>query len=203
MSHAPSEAAPQVVVRADKYFVCSACGVLVEIPPEVVGQLVLAAAPLPQDPEAKETPSQEEPATATAPPVPGSTDAKQVSPLRPKLPQRPKRPNYVGETIDGLQVPSGQQLDRALQWVSFHLRVLDRQKVEINRLKKLLKQQSAGIASTDTMQASRQHPKTPMHHSGVPCSRPRGHNDPQQPTHAHKDVSIALNKHDENKRGPP
>ncbi|MFN3152191.1 hypothetical protein [Bremerella sp.] len=203
MSHAHAEAAPQVVVRADKYFVCSACGVLVEIPPEVVGQLVLAAPPAPQDAKVKEASPRKEPVTATASPMPGKPVATQVAPPRPRRPQRPKRPAFVGEKIDGLQVPSGQQLDRALKWVSFHLRVLDRQNSEINRLKKLLKQRSAGMVSADTKQASQQHPNTPMHHSGVPCPRPRGHDDPHQPPHAHEDVSMAPEKHTTIERGPP
>ena len=203
MSHAQAESAPQVVVRADKYFICSACGVLVEIPPEVVGQLVLAASPASQDAKVKEAAPRKEPVTATDSPMSGKAVATQVAPPRPRRPQRPKRLAFVGETIDGLQVPSGQQLDRALKWVSFHLRVLDRQNSEINRLKKLLKQRSAGIASTDTKQASRQHPNTPMHYSGASCPRPRGHDDPHQPPHAHEDVSMAPEKHTKIERGPP
>ncbi len=38
----PPGAAPQVVVRAGKTYVCTACGTLVEIPAEFVGQFVLA-----------------------------------------------------------------------------------------------------------------------------------------------------------------
>lgn len=61
------------------------------------------------------------------------------SPSRPQRPKSPRRNTFVGSIIDGLRVPSGAELDRALAWVSFHLKVLDRQGEEIQRLKKQLK----------------------------------------------------------------
>ncbi|MFN3150172.1 hypothetical protein [Bremerella sp.] len=137
---------PQVVVRAGKTFLCSSCGTLVEVPPEVVGQLVIAVEPTTQQEPNQEPPAQEQPPQTQSlqTQTPQKTHAqKQHSPQRPsprpKRPRQPQRESFVGQTIDGLQVPSAQQLDRALKWVSFHLRVLDRQGSEINRLRKLLK----------------------------------------------------------------
>lgn len=151
-----TERKPQVVVRADKYFVCSACGVLVEVPADVVGQLVIAVDPSPQESQVNQSPAQEEPsllepAEEARASLTKSTQAVTVEPspspslpqshrlLRPKRPKRPKGECFTGELIDGLRVPTANELDRALVWVSFHLKVLDRQGSEINRLKKLLK----------------------------------------------------------------
>lgn len=175
---------PQVVVRADKYYVCSSCGTLVEIPAEVVGQLVLAASE-----------TEEVPPTVVSP----QPEPKPKEPPRPKRPKQPTTVSFVGETIDGLRVPSAKELDRALNWVSFHLRVLDQQGSELKRLEKLLKQRAP---------------------SGVSCPRPRGHAKAvksQQTTttsrdahqkHAHEDVGMAPDSHgaqrgNENERGPP
>ncbi|QDU75774.1 hypothetical protein Pan97_28160 [Bremerella volcania] len=126
------ERKPQVVVRAGKTYVCSSCGTLVEIPADVVGQLVIAVDPSQSDETVEPSPVSEKPSRAT--PI-----AK--APPRPKRPQPPKRVSFTGETIDGLRVPSSQQLDRAFSWVTFHLKVLDRQGSEIKRLKNLLRQQ--------------------------------------------------------------
>lgn len=126
----PSERQPQVVVRAGKTFLCTACGTLVEVPAEVVGQLVLAVGPPAPEETVDNSPPKREPVAAEPSPKP--------QPQR-KRPPQPKRPTLVGEKIDGLIVPSGKQLDRALAWVSFHLRVLDRQGSEIKRLQKLRK----------------------------------------------------------------
>ena len=159
-----TENAPQVVVRAGKTFVCSACGTLVEIPAEVVGQLVLAVNPSPQPspdspsgspPDNKPAPKEASQPTASTSPDSSAVasdrpacsrtyDAPQAQQTlrapRPRRPKQPFRESFVGQTIDGLTVPSAGELDRALKWVSFHLRVLDRQGSEIKRLKKLLKQ---------------------------------------------------------------
>ena len=181
---------PQVVVRADKYYLCSACGTLVEIPPEVVGQLVLVAGETTEAPTAAETPCVE-----TSP----SPKLQAQSPPRPKRPKQPARVSFVGETIDGLRVPSAKQLDRALNWVSFHLRVLDRQGSELKRLEKKVKQRAP---------------------SEVPSPHPRGHAkevDAQQPTdsshgayqqHGHERVGMASESHKPQRRaakerGPP
>lgn len=115
-------------VRAGKRFVCGACGTLVEIPDDAVGQLVSAIEPAPQ----KTSESKSRPAS-----VPSATKASpEITPQpKPKLPL--PRKTFVGKVIDGLRVPSGVQLDRALAWVAFHLKVLDRQGAEKKRLQKL------------------------------------------------------------------
>ncbi|MFN3152525.1 hypothetical protein [Bremerella sp.] len=166
-----TECQPQVVVRAGKHYVCSACGTLVEIPAEVVGQLVIAVDPAPQSKSPRQADSRkEDPQTENAQPgkpqvaaapsrrpiasLPSSggdgrgTSAshstqttRRLKPARPRHPKRPPRENFAGQTIDGLIVPTGAKLDRALAWVSFHLRVLDRQGTEFDRLRKLLKKQ--------------------------------------------------------------
>ncbi|MFN3153206.1 hypothetical protein [Bremerella sp.] len=196
---------PQVVVRAGKYYVCSACGTMVELPDEVVGQLVLAAAPT-QEPAAQKSPAaasqasdrpsakvdRRTPATTTTPPV--KSTLRSGAPLRPRRPQAPRRESFVNMTIDGLRVPSAQQLDRALAWVSFHLRVLDRQGSEIKRLKKLLKEQS-------TDQVPRPSPLGREKTDCVPESHAPG--DHQPPRHAHEDVSMAPKLRNKTERGPP
>ncbi|MFN3153368.1 hypothetical protein [Bremerella sp.] len=237
-----NEHAPQVVVRAGKTFVCSACGTLVEIPKEVVGQLVLAAAPASSEEQGRGEATEVAPSPTDSsqhqPPIdeatgvpcsrprghakevtpkesarsaPGAKQrhahadvemapvSKQPRPTRPKRPRSPARECFVGQTIDGLTVPSARQLDRALAWVSFHLRILDRQGSEIQRLRKLLKQRS---------------------NSGVPCPRPRGPasevpvHDPVKPAgnpnpkHAQEDLGVApesdcKRERNANERGPP
>ncbi|MFN3149236.1 hypothetical protein [Bremerella sp.] len=206
----------QVVVRADKYFLCSSCGTLVEIPAEVVGQLVLANHPsLPSEPAAGASdcqeatprePSQAQPVPSPAVQLPKQTNSVAVQaspsstrprrdrPPRPKRPQPPRRESLLGQTIDGLTVPSGEQLDRALAWVSFHLRVLDRQNSEITRLTKLLKERPT---------------------TEIPCSSILGNEkeDTQQASdvcggdpllkQAQADLGVAPDVDQENERGPP
>jgi len=174
------ENAPQVVVRAGKHYVCSACGTLVEIPAEVVGQMVLMPQ---QDSSAEEvSPPEMDGESSAAQPSQGFGDSstttapskrtrshnarpKSISqPSRPALPKRPKRPSAVlcvGQSIDGLIVPSAQQLGRALAWVSFHLKVLDRQGSELKHLKKAQKQRCRG-----ERQATEKHP--PPKHAHAP-----------------------------------
>lgn len=165
------ERQPQVVVRAGKHYVCSACGTWVEIPADVVGQLVIAVDPAPQPAEpSQDKPPQEDAKQAVVPPESSQTPAsepqpkssgisrssddghtassssvtptaQQPKPARPRQPKIPPRESYAGQTIDGLIVPTAGQLDRALNWVTFHLTVLDRQGAECNRLRKLLKKQ--------------------------------------------------------------
>ncbi|QDU73113.1 hypothetical protein Pan97_00800 [Bremerella volcania] len=157
------DVAPRVVVRAEKYYLCTACGTLVEIPADVVGQLVLLAPTSKPTPPSNPTPSsqqlppteeeQEKPpgfAAAARPaarfhptrrtnpqPVARPKDSR---PPQPKRPRTPQQPQWAGVVIDGLPTPSGRQLDNALKWATFHLQVLDRQESEIKRLKKLLTQ---------------------------------------------------------------
>ncbi|WDI42399.1 hypothetical protein [Bremerella sp. P1] len=157
--------APGVVVRAGKTYLCSACGTLVEVPADVVGQLVIAVNHSPPDEPPTPEPSPPEPPAASAltndtegSAVPASTITqaarskapspsavvrpKTPCPARPRRPKQPRRNAFAGQTIDGLQVPTAKELDRALAWVSFHLKVLDRQHAELKRLKKLLQERS-------------------------------------------------------------
>ncbi|QDU73781.1 hypothetical protein Pan97_07810 [Bremerella volcania] len=193
-----NESKPQVVVRAGKYFVCSACGTMVEVPADVVGQLVIAVDPAAQEEEVDTSPPQNQSRTEKPTPnkpVPTSTPspstARQTSqPPRPKQPRHHSHQGFTSKIIDGLAVPSAGQLDRAMAWVSFHLKVLDRQGSEIKRLKKLLKQ----------------HPT-----SRVPCPSPRGHAHAETKQERagcmrheiQKDVSMAPTTDHVKERGPP
>ncbi|QDU77651.1 hypothetical protein Pan97_47230 [Bremerella volcania] len=186
---------PQVVVRAGKHYVCSSCGTMVEIPADVVGQLVIAIDPAPKVEEPQQQPST--PVSKNADVSIGNSDDAAVerrstlfAPAKP-VAKRPKQKRFVGEMIDGLKVPSAGRLDRALAWVTFHLKVLDRQGSEIKRLKKLLKKES------------------------VPCPRPHGHAmkvaghesrrpcRQEQASHAHEDVGMSPNTDPAKERGPP
>jgi len=193
-----TESKPQVVVRAGKYFICTACRTLVEIPPDVVDQLVttqhteptapVAASPVPA--AALEEPQKQPTAPADSRPqvITPTSSSPKTSPRAP----RPKRHKFRGEIIDGLRVPSSRQLDRALGWVTFHLKVLDRHGSELNHLQKRRQKHNM---------------------SGVPCPRPREHaeakyNTPTTSTiesarHAHEDVSMAPRQDPPTDRGPP
>lgn len=159
---------PQIVVRAGKHYVCSSCGVLVEIPADVVGQLVLVVDHTSQEEPVDPTPSEsatfaplaedsspdplEGPAVASSQAAPANDKLAVETPrqassqttraARPGRPKQPQRNAFAGTMIDGLKVPTAAELDRALNWVSFHLKVLDRQGSEIKRLRKLLKKQN-------------------------------------------------------------
>ncbi|MEW4565396.1 hypothetical protein AB1K70_22915 [Bremerella sp. JC770] len=184
------ENAPQVVVRAGKTFLCSACGTLVEVPPDVIGQLVVVPNPSPQAEPAQPRPTPAKPSSSK----PAMTKRSPASPPRPRHPKRPERPDLTGTTIEGLHVPSGGQLHRALAWVSFHLKVLDRQGSELQHVQKSFKRRTK---------------------HRVPCSRPRGHASPKKPqqppsvgpssapSQPHPDKPIAPGPDPTNKRGPP
>ncbi|WP_144975844.1 hypothetical protein [Bremerella volcania] len=201
------ENAPQVVVRAGKTFVCSACGTLVEVPADVVGQLVIAVGPSPQDTTGGESFAREEepipknPAHRKPQPQPVLTreprsSSQEPLPDRPKSLKRPQADAFTSQIIDGLRVPSANQLDRALAWVTFHLKVLDRQGSELKRLQKLLKQQPA------PRPRPHQHAKWEGVHQQGDCA---SHT---LPAHAHEDVSMrpAQRPNGSNpakERGPP
>ncbi|QDU73637.1 hypothetical protein Pan97_06350 [Bremerella volcania] len=166
-----TERRSQVVVRAGRHYVCSACGTWVEIPADVVGQWVIAvdSSPQPDQPSQGDPPQEDaekEGASVDKPQVPANTPrwasswvspnggggratsascfapiTQRPKPARPRRPKTPLRDSYTGQTIDGLIVPAAAKLDRALSWVTFHLTVLDRQGTEFNRLRKLLKKQ--------------------------------------------------------------
>ncbi|WDI40258.1 hypothetical protein [Bremerella sp. P1] len=204
---------PEVVVRAGKTYVCSSCGTLVEIPADVVGQLVNAVDPMPQEvcvgePSAEEPPAHAEPVSKVSThhepqpqpvlieePAPRST-LQGARPARPKRPRQPKRDAFTNTIIDGLRVPSAKELDRALTWVSFHLKVLDRQGSEITRLKKLLKKQS-------TAQVSR--PSLPGRVKEVIRQEPTVPGIGETQKHAQADLGVAPASCQDipNKRGPP
>ncbi|WDI43116.1 hypothetical protein [Bremerella sp. P1] len=185
------ENVPQVVVRAGKTFLCSSCGTLVEVPADVVGQLVVAVGHSPQDSSEGAPVVQQERAVDD---TPERSTGQKSRPARPARPKQPTRDSFTGQTIDGLRVPSSQELDRALAWVSFHLKVLDRQGSEIKRLKKLLKQQptaqvpcprSAGHAKKVTLQETHEFPGQRLQE------------------HAQADQGMAANRDNQHKRGPP
>lgn len=141
------ENTPQIVVRAGKHYICSVCGTLVEIPADVVGQLVIAVDPAPQD--LSDSPPADQPKPVPQQPTgdedssksPPATSNKRTMPPRPSRPKQPRRKSFNGQMIDGLRVPSAEELDRAFAWVTFHLTVLDRQGTEVKRLQKLLRKQ--------------------------------------------------------------
>ncbi len=167
------EDAPQVVVRAGKTYVCTACGTLVEIPADVVDQYVLVPPETsPGQPTTNEAPSEDKPSEAatleeanatsnastpthrssagrqhksisTAAPSKrtgsANTQTNQSRPPRLKRPKHPAAGRYAGRLIDGLTVPTAAQLDRAVAWVCYQLKVLDQQATEIKRLKRQLK----------------------------------------------------------------
>ncbi|MEW4561219.1 hypothetical protein AB1K70_01765 [Bremerella sp. JC770] len=136
---------PQVVVRAGKTYLCSACGTLVEVPAEVVGQLVRVVACSPNGASEENLPPAETPSqTHVTPSTPSPTAAspKKCS-KRPRC-RQPSQPIAAKHPIiDGLCLPTAQQLNGALAWVSFHLKVLDRQGSELQQLKKRLKRRPA------------------------------------------------------------
>ncbi|MEW4565748.1 hypothetical protein AB1K70_24720 [Bremerella sp. JC770] len=187
-----TESKPQVVVRAGKYFICTACRTLVEVPPDVVGQLVTTAHTEPTAPVAPAAPEEPRP----QPTAPEDSRPKVLTPApssgktSPRAPRQKKR--FRGEIIDGLRVPSSRQLDRALGWVTFQLKVLDRQGSELHHLQK-------------------RHQKRVSQQ--VPSPRPRGHAEAEHnaPTtsnkesvrHAHEDVSMAPKQDPPQDRGPP
>lgn len=98
-------------------------------------------------------------------------------PARPRRPQQPAPMAYVGQTIDGLIVPSAEQLQRAQAWITFHQKVLKRQEQELRQLTKLVKKR-----------------QSPGQHAPQPQAAAR---------HAHADVSMAPTLDNTHERGPP
>ncbi|QDU76490.1 hypothetical protein Pan97_35400 [Bremerella volcania] len=187
------ESGPQVVVRAGKTFVCSACGTLVEVLADVVGQMVLAVDPSPQDEPVETEPAGKVPAKAKTRP----SRPKKISPARPSRPKRPEQPervSLVGEIIDGLQVPTAKKLDRALAWVSFHLKVLDRQGSEIKRLQKLLKQRSMDRVPRPSPLGRAKEVAVEVSIGTIAGTKPR---------HAQADLGAAPTVGNTKERGPP
>ncbi len=194
-----TENAPQVVVRAGKTFVCTACGTLVEIPADVVDQFEIPASTTsnkPQEkPQAKSPPPSDPPKTSspkTSSPMPASSNkpASTRPPLTPQTPhQRSGRPirqrvRLAGKIIDGLRVPSASQLDRAFSWVTYQLKVVDRQDSEIKRLKKLLKANAKFASSC---------PRPRDHENSNEDTNSAGSESRAKPTHAHALVRVSDN----------
>ncbi|WDI41362.1 hypothetical protein [Bremerella sp. P1] len=179
-----TERKPQVVVRAGKTFLCSSCGTLVEVPADVVGQLVVAVDSSPQEAPAEPSVADEQPPQVEPDPTvtPAKSSSCKDSPRpshapkhRPQRPSAPKKSHLIGEMIDGLKVPSAKQLDRALAWVSFHLKVLDRQGTEKNRLRKLLKKQKQRLVlRTTDIHETRPRCAKKRAESNAPAARARG-----------------------------
>ncbi len=194
---------PQVIVRGGKTYVCSACGTLVEIPADIAEQFVLVKPSAAENEKPKEPPqppehsrssdSPKQPTSATSSNRSLTSLASGPPPRRQTPLNRPPRPNFIGKTIDGLRVPSAHQLDRAVNWVSYQLKILDRQHTEVHRLAKLLKQQQKKTTAS--------------------CRKPRPDSAPARPVkkypkHAHEDVSMAPQSSFDHadvahKRGPP
>ncbi len=167
------ENAPQVVVRAGKHYVCSACGTFVEIPADVVGQFVFATDEAStEEPETLAQPRRdaetlkpttenscsESSAAADVIAEPSEPSDTKRLPQREREAKRLRRSSLQVQTIDGLRVPSGKQLDRAFKWVAFDLTTLDRKQGEVSRLRKLLKKrrrQQAAAPATIHVHANR------------------------------------------------
>jgi len=171
---------PQVVVRAGKTYVCSACGTLVEIPAEFVGQIMMA----PECSEERELPNNEHAPAELSPkkPAGGYASLAKDSPRRSLSPKdRPAR-----ERIDGLIVPTTAEMERLLNWIDYRLKRLSG-----------LKQWEQQLTRQKTARMPRRHPRRPA--KRVPLRRPIG----TLHKHAHEDVSMAPEFAPAKERGPP
>jgi len=215
------ESASQVVVRAGKAWVCSACGVMVQLPDDVVGQMVI----VPEE-SGRQTPVGETPAaqgdSAQRPsdlgvPHAGEADERgddlvedascrpqgrggpfeeasrrtEAPPIRPPRPRRPTRPGQTTlghERIDGLVVPTTQEMERLLAWVDYRLKRLD----GLQRLERELVRQK--VEQAPSSHAEVQQAVSIMTGSAA-NQTPSGH--------AHEDVSMAPDSNASQERGPP
>jgi len=188
---------PQVVVRAGKTFVCSACGTLVEIPEEYVGRLVVPPQARPdQPPHADARP--EEASTTVDPTSCASTDrtkhevASSNQPPRSKTSTRATRVRRIRpadpsrERIDGLIVPTPRELHRVLAWIEYRLHRLE-----------VLKQLEKQFTSPSPPGAPTRRPRRPR--KRVPLRQPIT----TLEKHAHADVGMAPSAHSKKERGPP
>ncbi|WP_207398779.1 hypothetical protein, partial [Bremerella alba] len=124
--------------------------------------------------------------------------------------------------IDGIRVPSAQEMDRALAWVSFHLKLLGLQGGEVRRLRKRLKKhgQAERLAPRTThVRGHRPSNTKKARVQRVPrlCLREYAKTSlavnrasqtaSESQSHAHEDVSIAPEKRPQSspatERGPP
>jgi len=114
------ERTPQVVVRAGKHFLCSACGKLVEVPAEVVGMLGVVPEPAgppadSQDPVVQKQNDQSEVPSA----VSASAEPADRAHARPSQASESSR-----QRVDGLMVPTPREMHRLLAWIDHRLRRL-------------------------------------------------------------------------------
>jgi len=131
-----SESVPQVVVRAGKTWICSACGVLVEVPADVVGQLVVVPEQAAPEEPAQASPAHEspthEPPEPTPPAVSAETEPAPRALARPSQAIDPSR-----QRVDGLTVPTPREMHRLLAWIDYRLRRLKDLQGEENALTRL------------------------------------------------------------------
>jgi len=170
------ESTPRIVVRAGKHYVCSACGTWVQLPDDVVGQLVIAADSVEPAEPAAESPAKEEPSLPEAP--------------KPSCRKSPPRIDTGRETIDGLIVPTTEEMQRLLKWIEYRLHRLD----ALKRLERQL-----------TRQKSSKMPGRPARRQAnkVPLRRAVCDTKPTQRSQAHADVGMAPSSDVTHQRGPP
>jgi len=208
-----TESTPQVIVRAGKHYVCSACGVLVELPADVVGQIVVPyqAAEVPDAPV--ENAADEEPPTEGSNQTEAEVANEEASNGRsPEL----ARVSFQSERIDGLVVPSTQEMERLLAWINYRLKRLGILKqVEKRLTPSNAKRSRQGSAPATTRRVEEGGNCAKVKPQRVPCPRPRGHANKvplvrlravadhanRRPTDA--DNGIASRMYDAKERGPP
>jgi len=185
---------PQVVVRAGKVYACAACGTLVEIPADVVGQLVGAVEPS-EDPSSACLSKEEEPsspeevhdvATVATESPSRSSRSSAVSSARSNRAERTPPQALGRERIDGLIVPTTQEMERLLAWIDYRLQQLS----HLRQLERQLTPQKA-----QPVPRRRQRRQT----NKVPLRRSMG----ERRRHAHEDVSMAPSVGQAKERGPP
>jgi len=171
---------PQVVVRAGKTYVCSACGTLVEIPAEFVGQIMMA----PECSEEREPPTNDDAPAEPSPkkPAGGYPSPAKDSPRRSFSPKAcPER-----ERIDGLIVPTTGEMERLLAWIDYRLKRID----ALKRLEEQLSRQKT--APMPRRRPHRPAKRVPLRRRAAATRR-----------HAHADVSMAPEFAPAKERGPP
>jgi len=186
-----TESAPQVIVRAGETFVCSACGALVEVPAEVVGQMIVPVQQI-EPPAAEPSPPAREPGPTVRSgesPSP-SAPAPKVRPPRPVRPRQPLHMDDQPERIDGLVVPTTKQIERLLAWIEYRLG-------RLSALQQIEKQ-------LDRQKPQRVRGARPRRHAKqVPLRQRYGKRKFTKPTHAHDDVGMAPKTENLHQRGPP
>jgi len=180
---------PQVVVRAGKTYACTACGTLVEIPAEVVGQLVAVPEKTARKEITERSPEREQPASEMCASAESSEERRSTQNVRRCQPTRRIQPAQVlpeRERIDGLIVPTAQEMERLLGWIEYRLQRLK----FLQQLEKQLTRQSSE--------------QVPVRRLGRPTKRvPTRPRNGLRRRHAHADVSMAPETNEAHQRGPP